>query len=189
MWEAHAAHLQQHPERSIPRTRQPAGRLTHSYLQNIRAQKLHFWLVFLSKARHYYQIIKKPMDLSVIRGRLKRSSAARYRSAADFVADVLLMFKNCAKFNYVSELLQIDCIAVWFIHVVCLCVTDVCSRILLLFHFLCENNQTKNKPQNSLHCVMESVHAASSSALCTAGGAQSEAAFISLTLSVFLVTL
>ncbi|KAB5558741.1 hypothetical protein PHYPO_G00020770 [Pangasianodon hypophthalmus] len=51
-------------------------------------------------ARHYYQIIKRPMDLSVIRSRLKRSSSAHYSSAGEFVSDVLLMFKNCAKFNY-----------------------------------------------------------------------------------------
>ncbi|KAF7703447.1 tripartite motif-containing protein 66 [Silurus meridionalis] len=51
-------------------------------------------------ARHYYQIIKRPMDLSVIRSRLNRSSSAHYSSVAEFVSDVLLMFKNCAKFNY-----------------------------------------------------------------------------------------
>ncbi|XP_060796705.1 tripartite motif-containing protein 66 isoform X2 [Neoarius graeffei] len=51
-------------------------------------------------ARHYYQIIKRPMDLSVIRSRLKRSSSAHYSSIREFVSDVLLMFKNCAKFNY-----------------------------------------------------------------------------------------
>ncbi|XP_066504323.1 tripartite motif-containing protein 66 isoform X2 [Hoplias malabaricus] len=51
-------------------------------------------------ARHYYQIIKKPMDLSVIRSRLNKSSPSHYNSPSEFVADVLLMFKNCAKFNY-----------------------------------------------------------------------------------------
>ncbi|KAF5898668.1 tripartite motif-containing protein 66 isoform X1, partial [Clarias magur] len=51
-------------------------------------------------ARHYYQIIKRPMDLSIIRSRLKKSSSAHYSSAREFVSDVLLMFKNCAKFNY-----------------------------------------------------------------------------------------
>ncbi|KAK3562040.1 hypothetical protein QTP86_025225, partial [Hemibagrus guttatus] len=51
-------------------------------------------------ARHYYQIIKRPMDLSVIRSRLNKRSSAHYSSVAEFVSDVLLMFKNCAKFNY-----------------------------------------------------------------------------------------
>ncbi|KAG7327113.1 hypothetical protein KOW79_008719 [Hemibagrus wyckioides] len=51
-------------------------------------------------ARHYYQIIKRPMDLSVIRSRLNKHSSAHYSSVAEFVSDVLLMFKNCAKFNY-----------------------------------------------------------------------------------------
>lgn len=39
----------------------------------------------------------------MIRRRLSASSLAHYGSAAEFVSDVLLMFKNCAKFNYVSE--------------------------------------------------------------------------------------
>lgn len=44
------------------------------------------------------------MDLSVIRNRLGRTSNTHYRSPQEFVADVLLMFKNCGKFNYVSEM-------------------------------------------------------------------------------------
>ncbi|KAM9461106.1 tripartite motif-containing protein 66 isoform 2-T2 [Clarias gariepinus] len=51
-------------------------------------------------ARHYYQIIKRPMDLSIIRSRLRKSSSVHYSSVREFVTDVLLMFKNCAKFNY-----------------------------------------------------------------------------------------
>ncbi|XP_023678571.2 tripartite motif-containing protein 66-like [Paramormyrops kingsleyae] len=51
-------------------------------------------------ARHYYQIIKKPMDLSVIRAKLTRKSRQHYHTPEEFVADVLLMFRNCAKFNY-----------------------------------------------------------------------------------------
>ncbi|XP_027023769.2 tripartite motif-containing protein 66 [Tachysurus fulvidraco] len=51
-------------------------------------------------ARHYYQIIKRPMDLSVIRSRLNKRSSTHYSSVTEFVSDVLLMFKNCAKFNY-----------------------------------------------------------------------------------------
>ncbi|KAF7224014.1 uncharacterized protein [Nothobranchius furzeri] len=51
-------------------------------------------------ARNYYQIIKKPIDLSVIRRKLDRSNTLHYFSSEQFVDDVLLMFKNCAKFNY-----------------------------------------------------------------------------------------
>uniref|UniRef100_A0A3B1KJP8 Tripartite motif containing 66 n=2 Tax=Astyanax mexicanus TaxID=7994 RepID=A0A3B1KJP8_ASTMX len=51
-------------------------------------------------ARHYYQIIKRPMDLSAIRSRLNTGSSSHYSSPGEFAADVLLMFKNCAKFNY-----------------------------------------------------------------------------------------
>ncbi|XP_034046951.1 LOW QUALITY PROTEIN: tripartite motif-containing protein 66 [Thalassophryne amazonica] len=51
-------------------------------------------------ARHYYQIIKKPMDLSVIRAKLNKRCSQHYHSPEQFVADVYLMFHNCAKFNY-----------------------------------------------------------------------------------------
>ncbi|MGH0129901.1 UNVERIFIED_CONTAM: hypothetical protein FKN15_018755 [Acipenser sinensis] len=51
-------------------------------------------------ARHYYQIIKKPMDLSVIRSKLNKRSPLCYYTTEEFVADVFLMFRNCAKFNY-----------------------------------------------------------------------------------------
>ncbi|XP_043938746.1 tripartite motif-containing protein 66 [Protopterus annectens] len=51
-------------------------------------------------ARHYYQIIKKPMDLSVIREKLKKDHPSHYSSPKEFVLDVRLMFQNCAKFNY-----------------------------------------------------------------------------------------
>ncbi|XP_049910129.1 tripartite motif-containing protein 66 [Epinephelus moara] len=51
-------------------------------------------------ARHYYQIIKRPMDLSVIRARLNKRNTRHYNSSEQFVSDVYLMFHNCAKFNY-----------------------------------------------------------------------------------------
>nr|XP_040017989.1 tripartite motif-containing protein 66-like [Gasterosteus aculeatus aculeatus] len=51
-------------------------------------------------ARNYYQIIKRPIDLSVIRRKLDRSNTLHYFTAQHFVDDVLLMFKNCATFNY-----------------------------------------------------------------------------------------
>lgn len=57
------------------------------------------------QARHYYQIIKRPMDLSVIRAKLNKRNTRHYNSPDQFVADVCLMFHNCAKFNYVSYIL------------------------------------------------------------------------------------
>ncbi|XP_029944579.1 tripartite motif-containing protein 66 [Salarias fasciatus] len=51
-------------------------------------------------ARHYYQIIKRPMDLSVIRTKLNKGNSRHYNSPDQFVADVYLMFRNCEKFNY-----------------------------------------------------------------------------------------
>lgn len=43
------------------------------------------------------------MDLSVIRAKLNKGNSKHYSSADQFVADVYLMFRNCAKFNYVSK--------------------------------------------------------------------------------------
>lgn len=54
-----------------------------------------------SKARHYYQIIKRPMDLSIIRRKLQKKDPAHYTTPEEVVSDVRLMFWNCAKFNYV----------------------------------------------------------------------------------------
>lgn len=53
------------------------------------------------QARNYYQIIKRPIDLSVIRRKLDKSNTLHYFTAQQFVDDVLLMLKNCATFNYV----------------------------------------------------------------------------------------
>lgn len=65
--------------------------------------KLEIYVYCSFQARHYYQIIKKPMDLSVIRNKLNRRSHSHYYTPQEFVADVFLMFRNCAKFNYVSS--------------------------------------------------------------------------------------
>ncbi|XP_009903422.2 tripartite motif-containing protein 66 [Dryobates pubescens] len=51
-------------------------------------------------ARHYYQIIKRPMDLSIIRNKLQKKSKSHYSAPEELVTDVRLMFWNCAKFNY-----------------------------------------------------------------------------------------
>ncbi|XP_034536135.1 E3 ubiquitin-protein ligase TRIM33 isoform X2 [Notolabrus celidotus] len=73
-------------------------RLTLLILSNILSAPFHEPVSPL--ARHYYQIIKRPMDLSVIRAKLNKRNTRHYNSADQFVTDVYLMFRNCAKFNY-----------------------------------------------------------------------------------------
>ncbi|XP_037102751.1 tripartite motif-containing protein 66 isoform X1 [Syngnathus acus] len=73
-------------------------RLTLLILNNILSAPFHEPVSPL--ARHYYQIIKRPIDLSIIRARLNKRSTQHYNSPEQFVADVYLMFHNCAKFNY-----------------------------------------------------------------------------------------
>ncbi|XP_066043663.1 tripartite motif-containing protein 66 isoform X1 [Chamaea fasciata] len=51
-------------------------------------------------AQHYYQIIKRPMDLSTIRKKLQKKDKFHYSAPEELVTDVRLMFWNCAKFNY-----------------------------------------------------------------------------------------
>ncbi|XP_064483947.1 bromodomain adjacent to zinc finger domain protein 1A-like isoform X1 [Ornithodoros turicata] len=47
-------------------------------------------------APDYYDIIKRPMDLGKIRGKL---SSMEYRTTKEFVADVYLIFQNCSVYN------------------------------------------------------------------------------------------
>ncbi|KFO96784.1 Tripartite motif-containing protein 66, partial [Calypte anna] len=67
-------------------------------------------------ARHYYQIIKRPMDLSIIRKKLEKKDEFHYSAPEELVTDVRLMFWNCAKFNYVdSEVAEAGrCLNVFF---------------------------------------------------------------------------
>lgn len=44
----------------------------------------------------YHSIIKKPMDLSTMQGKLR---TGEYENSKDFEADMRLIFKNCYKFN------------------------------------------------------------------------------------------
>lgn len=47
----------------------------------------------------YNEIIKSPMDLSVVRSKLELKQSPSYKRPDDFVADIRLIFKNCAKFH------------------------------------------------------------------------------------------
>nr|XP_037274158.1 LOW QUALITY PROTEIN: bromodomain adjacent to zinc finger domain protein 1A-like [Rhipicephalus microplus] len=44
----------------------------------------------------YYDVIRRPMDLGKIRGKL---SGMEYRTTKDFVADIYLIFQNCSVYN------------------------------------------------------------------------------------------
>ncbi|XP_057693432.1 tripartite motif-containing protein 66-like isoform X2 [Corythoichthys intestinalis] len=50
--------------------------------------------------KNYYQVIRRPVDLSLIRRKLDKSNTLHYFMPEHFVHDVLLMLKNCATFNY-----------------------------------------------------------------------------------------
>ena len=51
----------------------------------------------------YYQIIKKPMDLSTVKQKLDSN---QYEKAKDFEEDVRLIFRNCFKFNPDNDLVN-----------------------------------------------------------------------------------
>ncbi|KIW93514.1 uncharacterized protein Z519_06119 [Cladophialophora bantiana CBS 173.52] len=51
----------------------------------------------------YFQIIKKPMDLSTVKTKLQNNA---YEKAKDFEEDVRLIFKNCYKFNPEGDLVN-----------------------------------------------------------------------------------
>ncbi|KAG8438451.1 hypothetical protein GDO86_008942 [Hymenochirus boettgeri] len=53
-------------------------------------------------ARHYYQIIKRPMDLSIVLKKLQKRNIPHYSAPEELVYDIRLMFWNCAKFNYIG---------------------------------------------------------------------------------------
>ncbi|XP_076860925.1 transcription intermediary factor 1-alpha isoform X2 [Brachyhypopomus gauderio] len=52
-----------------------------------------------SSMPEYNEIIKTPMDLSKVRSKLEDKQSPGYKNTDDFVADVRLIFKNCATFH------------------------------------------------------------------------------------------
>ncbi|XP_067383929.1 E3 ubiquitin-protein ligase TRIM33 isoform X1 [Channa argus] len=56
---------------------------------------------------NYYKIIKQPMDLKRIKKKLQLRSSQHYQSTQDFVSDMRLVFKNCAKYNEMSRIIQV----------------------------------------------------------------------------------
>ena len=53
-----------------------------------------FMLLF--QAPDYYDVIKKPIDFSKIKGKLNE---CKYTSDDEFLADIMLVFQNCQQYN------------------------------------------------------------------------------------------
>uniref|UniRef100_A0A665X146 E3 ubiquitin-protein ligase TRIM33 n=1 Tax=Echeneis naucrates TaxID=173247 RepID=A0A665X146_ECHNA len=60
-----------------------------------------------SSVPNYYKIIKQPMDLKKVKKKLRLRSSQYYKSIQDFVSDMRLVFKNCAKYNEMSRIIQV----------------------------------------------------------------------------------
>uniref|UniRef100_A0A8C7SXK1 RING-type E3 ubiquitin transferase n=1 Tax=Oncorhynchus mykiss TaxID=8022 RepID=A0A8C7SXK1_ONCMY len=56
---------------------------------------------------NYYKIIKKPMDLTLVKQKLQLKHVQHYQSPIEFVSDVRLVFSNCAKYNEMSRIIQV----------------------------------------------------------------------------------
>uniref|UniRef100_A0A4W5MV00 RING-type E3 ubiquitin transferase n=1 Tax=Hucho hucho TaxID=62062 RepID=A0A4W5MV00_9TELE len=56
---------------------------------------------------NYYKIIKKPMDLTLVKQKLQLKHVQHYQSPKEFVSDVRLVFSNCAKYNEMSRIIQV----------------------------------------------------------------------------------
>ncbi|KAI1892668.1 hypothetical protein AGOR_G00135930 [Albula goreensis] len=60
-----------------------------------------------SSVPNYYKIIKRPMDLNLVKRKLEPCHNQHYQTPQDFVADVCLVFTNCAKYNEMSRIIQV----------------------------------------------------------------------------------
>ncbi|XP_045899058.1 transcription intermediary factor 1-alpha isoform X1 [Micropterus dolomieu] len=56
-----------------------------------------------SETRRYKELIKTPMDLSIVKRKLELKEGECYSSPEEFVADVRLIFFNCAKYYKVTS--------------------------------------------------------------------------------------
>ena len=52
----------------------------------------------------YYEVIKHPMALEIVKRKLATDSSEPYQCLEDFVRDIRLVFKNCSEFNPVRVL-------------------------------------------------------------------------------------
>ena len=72
----------------------------------------------LIQVPNYYKIIKQPMDLKKVKKKLQLRSSQYYQSTQEFVSDMRLVFKNCAKYNEVSSMSLVPALG----NGICLCV-------------------------------------------------------------------
>ncbi|KAF7644300.1 hypothetical protein LDENG_00224390 [Lucifuga dentata] len=60
-----------------------------------------------SSVPNYYKIIKQPMDLKKVKKKLQVKSSQFYQTTLEFVSDMRLVFRNCAKYNEMSRIIQV----------------------------------------------------------------------------------
>lgn len=60
-----------------------------------------------SSVPNYYKIIKQPMDLKKVKKKLQLRNSQYYQSVQEFVSNMRLVFKNCAKYNEMSRIIQV----------------------------------------------------------------------------------
>ena len=54
---------------------------------------------FFIQMANYHKIIQKPMDFGTIKMKLRPGHFNHYNKIEDFLSDIRLVFRNCAKFN------------------------------------------------------------------------------------------
>ena len=59
--------------------------------------------IYFFQVPNYYKIITNPIDFSKIKVKLQRQNFNHYDTIEDFIADVKLVFQNCATYNSVSN--------------------------------------------------------------------------------------
>jgi len=63
-------------------------------------------LVTVQEYPDYYEIIRRPIDMQKVLGRMQ---ASQYQSIEDMVADFVLMFDNACKYNEPESLIYKVC--------------------------------------------------------------------------------
>lgn len=60
-------------------------------------------IYFFLQVPNYYKIITNPIDFLKIKVKVQRQNFNHYDSVEEFIADVKLVFQNCATYNAVSS--------------------------------------------------------------------------------------
>lgn len=69
-------------------------------------QSKHLPKCLIQETKRYKELIKTPMDLSIVKRKLGSKENERYVHPEGYVADIRLIFINCAKYYKVSVTLQ-----------------------------------------------------------------------------------